>query len=81
MEIKITGLGEPIPEIFVTKANIAKDALPELEVNFGKAPNFSQPYHVDSPLVKYSSATIPSKIEYGSNGLALIEDVTSGVIR
>lgn len=81
MEIKITGLGEPIPEIFIREANIAKSKLPDLKVDFGQAPTFSKSYHVDSPLVKYSSETIGGRIEYGNNGLALIGDVVSGIIR
>lgn len=55
--------------------------MPDLKVDFGQAPTFSRPYHVDSPLVQYSSETIGGRTEYGSNGLALIEDVASGVIR
>ena len=79
--MQVTGLGEEIPNIFFQRSERAVAHVPDLKVDFGQAPTFSRPYHVDSPLVKYSSETIGGRTEYGSNGLALIEDVASGVIR
>ncbi len=80
MEIKIIGLGEIIPDVFENEINNAKEKLPDLTVNFCRAPSFSTEYKVDSPLVKYSNHNI-NTIEYGENGLALIRDVVSGKIR
>ena len=80
MKIQITGLGKEIPMDYIRAAYSAKEKIPSLELSFGCAPSFQTPYHVDSPLVRYSGEEI-SNIAYGKDGFEMIQDVITGKIR
>ena len=78
--LEIISLGKDIPHHYIRAAKLAKEKISNLELVFGRAPDFPISYPVASPLVKYSGEEI-SNIAYGKDGFEMIQDVITGKIR